>query len=90
MVEGQLKLTVQYYIVLSWLTNNLYNGDEIYLESLLIIMTSYCNKLTKNVLTRGPGAVDRSNASSPIIGGLAETKASSCENVLGFDNKSRV
>jgi len=76
MVEGQLKLTIQYYIVLCCLTNNLYEGDYIYLEKLLIIMTSYYNKLTKNVLTRGPGMVDRSNASSQITGGPAETTAS--------------
>jgi len=33
MVEGQLKLTIQYYIALSGLTNNLYKGGEIYFEN---------------------------------------------------------
>ena len=33
MVDGWKKLTIQYYIALSGLTNNLYKGGEIYLKN---------------------------------------------------------
>jgi len=33
MVEGQLKLTIQYYIALSGLTNNLYEGVKFILKN---------------------------------------------------------
>ncbi len=36
MVDGWKKLTIQYYILLSGLTNNLYKGGEIYFRKLLI------------------------------------------------------
>jgi hypothetical protein len=32
MVDGGQKLTIQYYIALSCLTNNLYQGGEIYFK----------------------------------------------------------
>ena len=55
MVDGWQKLTIQYYILLSCLTNILYKGGEIYFEKIINNMTSCSNKLTdKYFPTRTP------------------------------------